>query len=226
MAHPGDWWYHFGELTEQFGWWFAIVLVPALVIFWRSKISPAFKTGVTASIVAVFCFYSMVSTKMPLFCLMVTPLLILFVAHFICSVLEWIRKSNYSRMYAPVFAFVSLILVLTLLNIGRLEHFHTDRDPKEFYRKTRMHNRACFEQVENTLPENAVIFNCGTWNAVPCMFYTSYTAYDHVPDANMIAETKRQARTVAVFDDGQLPDYILQDSSIVILKQELVRNGF
>jgi len=155
----------------------------------------------------------------------VMPLLFLTMAYLIDFIFQW-SQSKRPRVYAPLFAIVVLFFILKMANIGRLEHFHTDRDPKEFYRKTRLHNLARFERIKNTLPVNSVVFNCGAWNAVPCMFYTPYTAYDYLPDANTIAEAKKQARTIAVFDDGKLPEYIAQDSSIVILKEELIRNGY
>lgn len=226
QGHPGPWYYHFLQFYSQFGLVFCLVTIGSFLLFVRrNTISLFIRVGYALSIITVFVFYSFVKARMPLFCLIIVPLLFVMIAHLTDTVLVNLdlRKRLFSKL---AYVSICLLIAISLIDIGRLEHYHTDRDPNEFYRKTRIHNKACFEAAAKHVPLNAVFFNCGSWNAVACMFYTDHTAYDELPSAEMIRAAHAQNKTIAVFDDGKLPAYILQDSSILIMKESLIRNGF
>lgn len=59
-----------------------------------------------------------------------------------------------------------------------------------WWRKTRIHNRSVFKKALSGIPENAVVFNCGAWNAVPCMFYVTCTAADVPPSEAQLQAAK------------------------------------
>lgn len=224
MTHTGEWWYHFAQLAEQNGIWFVIVLLCAIPVFLMSRVRKEFKMGLIFSVAIVYSFYSFVAARMPLFCLSVLPLLILMVSVLfdrLAELLIKLRPGFFRYVVTTLLMFVAYVMV----DQGRIEHYHTLRDPKEAYRRTRLHNQSVFLKLNN-LPDNTVVFNCGDWNAIPCMFYTRYTAYDYVPGAADIQNARELGRTIAVFDDGQLPEFITQDPGIVILEAQLIRNGY
>ena len=220
IGHKGEWWFHFGQIQEQYGWWFVIALPVCIWLFVRGTTNGQIKAGILLAICGVFGFYSFVPVKMPFFCLPVAPLLILIVAYGLDRCVENIRRRT-------LFTFIlGCAIIFFFTDIGRLEHYHTDRDPKEFYRKTRMHNREIFEKVAATLPPNTVIFNCGQWNAVACMFYTGFTAYDNVPSAEQIKNCKEQNRPVAVFVGENQSGFADTTFAPIILQEDLIRNGY
>ncbi len=225
LGHPGSWLYHFAELQEQNGTWFVVALVPAMILFIRDNVHSRVRAGMFIAIITVFAFYCFVPTKMPFFCFPVLPLLILMVAHMLQLIPAFIRNHNIKAGNIAGIA-ISIVLIFTLLDFGRLEHYHSDRDPKEFYRKTRINNRKCFERAAKNLPPNTVIFNCGAWNAVPCMFYTSFTAYDGLPTSEQIEAAKKQGRPIALFPDADTAELIIIDAEVIYLNEPLIRNGF
>lgn len=223
FSHGGSWWFHFDALIKQNGIWFVIALMISLVPFFTSTTRKEFKIGIPVVIVAVYTFYTFVAARMPLFCVSVLPLFILLVALLLDRSIAYLRNFRWNNI---AFTVICLVLVYVQVDIGRIEHHHTDRDPNEIYRKTRINNRACFERALKDIPSNAIVFNCSDWNAVACMYYVNCTAYDNLPDETQVARAKEQKRPVLIFDDGQLPEWIRSDTSTVILKEALIRNGF
>ncbi len=220
FAHSGSWWYHFDQVREQFGWVFIVAFVISLFIYLHGKSNGQIKAGILVALVAVYGFYCFVPTKMPFFCFPVTPLLLLIVAFGIERVIEQAQRK---MLWLSV---VGVVIIFFTTNIGRLEHYHTDRDPKEFYRKTRINNRECFERAGLTLPANTVIFNCGEWNAVPCMYYTGFTAYDGLPSADQLENCRIQNRPVAIFRDNPAEIPVVPGIDVIVLDEPLIRNGF
>jgi hypothetical protein len=55
------------------------------------------------------------------------------------------------------------------------------------------------------------------------MFYTGYPAYNFIPSKEQYDDLKQKGRTIAVFKlrDGELPDYLKNDSSLIIINEEL-----
>lgn len=223
FSHSGSWWYHFRELAAQNGIWLTAAIAISLIPFLTGSVRKEFKAGLLSVVIIVYGFYTAVAARMPLFCLSVLPLLLLFTSFLFDRIFGYIQNFRWSKF---AFTIVCLVLVYVQVDIGRIEHYHTERDPNEIYRRTRINNRACFERALKNTPSNAVVFNCGDWNAVACMFYMDCTAYDNLPDETQVSTAKDQKRPVLVFDDGLLPEWIRTDTSIIILNEKLIRNGF
>lgn len=225
MTHGGSWWYHFSVLKEQNGTLFICLFVTGALLIAADDVKRSVKWGMFFTIAVVFLFYSLVQARMPLFCLPLLPLLILFAAHLLNRIAE---SGMYHRLRGAKFIAGAILLLLLISNVntGRIEHYHTDRNVGDLFRPARIHNRAVFEKALNGIPENTVVFNCSDWNAVPCMFYVNCTAFDKIPNEEQIAAAKEQQRPVYVFDDGQLPAYITSDPAVTVIADSLVRNGF
>lgn len=222
MTHEGSWWYHFGELVEQNGWMFTIVFLISVVFFLRDPPKRALRTGIFATVMIVYTFYTFVSARMPLFCLSVLPLIIIVVGYGMDKLIDLVAD----RFRKTVFTIVALLFAFLFVNVGRIEHYHTVRDPKSIYRPTRINNRNEFLYTLRDVPSNALVYNCGQWNAVTCMFYVDCTAYDDPPTAEEIAEAQRNDRPLFVFNDGELPEHVLTNPDVTIIDADLIRNGF
>ena len=237
LGHPGPWWYHFAQLKEDYGWWMMILLPPALFIFAKRKSWFRFhenyplRLGIFSAIVFVYLFYTFVPTRMPLFTLMVAPLLLLVLAdlfmhmQILVAALQHGQTRNFFR---PLLLVVLPVLTWMIFDTGRLEYFHPARDKGNIYRPARIHNRAQFEKAAATLPSAGyVIFNCGGYaNGVACMFYTGFTAYDGIPGEEQFQKLKAQGIKMAVFGDVEIPAYMRDDPEGVKLHFALMRPGF
>jgi 4-amino-4-deoxy-L-arabinose transferase len=223
LSHPGEWWYHFELLKSDYGWWMVVSLPVAIFLFLRDHKNHFLRMGIVASVVFVYVFYSFVKTRMPLFCLIVSPLLLLMIGELLARI--ELKHNKYVRMIYAAFIFC---LVFVVLNLGKIEHIHTDRNPGDVYRPARIENKKQFENAAATLPvKDIVIFNCGGYaNGVACMFYTGRTAYNDFPGEEQFRKLKSQGIKIAVFDDIAIPAYMAEDTSVIKLHFKLVRNGF
>lgn len=161
---------------------------------------------------------------MPLFCLIVSPLILLIIGEML-GMLQQLRREKLFKIFFTLFM---LFFVVVIFNLGRIENIHTDRNPGDVYRNARIVNKAQFEKAAAVLPsKDIVIFNCGGQaNGVACMFYTGFTSYSGIPNEDQLLLLKSKGIKIAVFDDIPLPDHIAKDESIIKLHFTLIRNGF
>lgn len=224
QGHDGPWYFHFQQFFHDYGWWFVVLLPFAFFFFLRKKDQRAIRFGIVGAIVFVYVFYSFVKTRMPLFCVIVSPLIFLITAELFRIIHEKLK----GRAAKPVLLITLPVLAFFFLDIGRLEHYHTNRDPNNPYRPARIHNRAQFEKAAALLPsKDYVLFNCGAYsNGVACMFYTGVTSYSYLPDADLYHQLKAKHVKMAAFDDIPLPDYMAADPDLFRIHLQLIRNGF
>lgn len=223
LDHPGPWYFHFSQLVSDYGWWFCLLLLVSVPVFLQDKNNRLLRTALLAGVIFVYAFYTFIPTRMPLFCIIVSPLLLLLAAEFISRIMSFPASGMLRMTYPFLLFFFSWIL----LDTGRLEHFHTDRsgDPA---REARIHNRSVFEIAARELPSrDYVLFNCGRYaNGVACMFYTGITSYSHIPTEEEYAQLKQKKVRIAVFDDIPLPAYLSEDPAVFKVHHQLIRNGF
>lgn len=229
--HGGPWYYHFNLLLEDYGWWLVILLPVGMFFFLSRNQKQSVRIAIVAAVFFVYAFYSYVPTRMPLFCLLVSPLLYIIIADTLAYAGNYLRKPGAlkSNTLTGAIRFALLgVCAYSIFNINRIEHFHTDRNQGNFYRPARIQNRARFEAAAKQLPSaDVVIFNCGGFaNGVACMFYTGHTAYNDLPGEEQYKKLKAAGIKMAVFDDTVLPLYLANDSAVIKLHFQLIRNGF
>jgi 4-amino-4-deoxy-L-arabinose transferase-like glycosyltransferase len=224
--HPGPWWYHFAVFEDQFGLPFIILFLISMLMLMSSKISRNFKVAFLFNIVFVFVFFSFIPVRMPFFCLIVSPLIIIIAAFGIEKFFQ-VGEKYFTRYSKQLFIVVMIVISFIMLNYDRMEFIHKDRNKSDFYRHAKVHNRMAFNEADTLLgKKDYVVFNCPTWNAVAFMFYTGKTAYDNVPSEDQYNELKNKKIPMAVFSDTRLPIYLTNDTSIKKLPMVLIRNGF
>jgi 4-amino-4-deoxy-L-arabinose transferase-like glycosyltransferase len=226
FGHPGSSVFHLEQWLDNNGWLLTVAALVGMIVLIRKPESRVIAISFLIGVTTVFVFYTLVPAKMPLFTVIVTPLLLLFSAASINSTAVTLLAKHTGKLLVSLLAILLAVGSFLNINMGRLEHYHTSRDVKEIYRKTRLNNSEIFKSIAGVYPENTVIFNAGTWNSVALMFYTGYTAYDKIPDAYMIESAKKQKRTIVVFTQDSLPDYIANDSEIIIRNDNLIRNEY
>lgn len=226
LAHPGVWYYHFQYYYDNFGWVVVALFFIGFIISLIHKKHINTWTSIFISILITYFFYTWVLTKMPLMCLIVMPLTLLFVG---VSVNEIILQLN--KLPFKFGAFLSFIVIafisVSILRFGEIERVHSFRD-ENIYRKSRLHNqRILIETAENLkLKEVDVLLNCGFFgNGIITTFYTGLNSYDKVPNEQEFNILRKGKYKMAIFDDGKLPFFILENDSIIILSDKLMRTG-
>jgi hypothetical protein len=83
-----------------------------------------------------------------------------------------------------------------------------------------------FAQIKKMdLGDNARFYNFYFHGAVRFMFHTSYQAQRFLPSEKQIETLKSKGVSIYIFDNNELPDYILNDSSIIKIKSPIWRNS-
>ncbi len=226
LAHPGEWYYHFQYYYDNFGWLIVAIFFAGVIISMAQKKNKNLWISLFISILITYLFYTFVLTRMPLMCLIVMPLTFLFVALSANELMNQIYKLPNKIAVLITFLIIS-IATFSLLNYGEIERMHSFRD-ENIYRKSRMHNqKVLVETAEHLKKKNYdVLLNCGyLGNGIVTMYYTDLVAYDKIPDEDEFNTLRKNKINAAIFDDGNLPDFIVKNDSILILSDKILRTG-
>ena len=85
-------------------------------------------------------------------------------------------------------------------------------------RTTAAAERTLIKNLNNLLPDKKyVIFNtiCTANGNIPFMFYSDYIAYRFIPSKEQCNEVIGKGYKIAILDFGNLPDYIINDKTII-----------
>lgn len=83
-------------------------------------------------------------------------------------------------------------------------------------------NTLIYKELNNLLPsEDLIVFNAPKLDFVNILFYTEFRSRKLIPTLTDIKELKEHQITIAIFDDKELPDYILNDKEIIKIKSSI-----
>jgi 4-amino-4-deoxy-L-arabinose transferase-like glycosyltransferase len=228
-GHTGPWYFHFKFLYDEYD----LLLILAIVLgFIQSLIVQKDRQRLIyflIAVLAVYGFYSLVETRMELFCLPVAPLLLIFAALplvFLCAKL----KTHFHFFNVSIYLLLLFMLAYNSMRISRIEQLHTFRE-ENTYRKSRINNASVFQKLaaQKTELNFDVVFNCGGYaNGVHAMDVCKepIIAYDGVPNETIYTDLLAKGVVMAFYDDGKLPAYIQKQKQVVFLSDEVMRTGF
>lgn len=220
-SHSGNGFYHLNLLGEQYGWVVPFIILPSLYFLYKAiEKKSDFKIILIAWLLFVEIFYSIACTKMPLFTIIVAPIIYLALGNFMLLGVDWliIRIGKYKAILVFL---IFLIIGFLNININEIEGHHTDVGLMVSQREEYMHNATIFKNIAIELPKkDYVLFNCK--DAIRAMFYTGMTAYQDIPDDSVCGKLKKQGTKLAVFNDGKLPKYVLDDPEILKLNYAVI----
>jgi hypothetical protein len=212
-GHTEVWYYHLEAIRELYAnndlIFFAIGFA-LLYLAFSKKTDLFFKFIFLLSIFLVYLFFSVAKTKMPAFCMIVIPLIIISIIFFICALMEKIRNSRLKNL--AYFILIPQMLIFFL-------------SPGFFIKKHTVGYKPDEELVSRGLKEKEFILNLirnsdrktvflNTYPiAVKIMFYSDHEACNWPVSKKTIDILKSQNyKIVAV--NSHLPDYILKDAAI------------
>ncbi|MBS1623289.1 MAG: glycosyltransferase family 39 protein [Bacteroidetes bacterium] len=130
----------------------------------------------------VYLFFSIAATKMDEYVLMVSPMLILFMAFALYRMMDWFR----AWLGTDVFRFTQIIIICIvswqLFHYAHFLDFHAPRPEQWYfgYRKDRITQTQWIAQNKSQWNDNNVIINCQDYSYIDVMFYSGHTAYGFV----------------------------------------------
>jgi 4-amino-4-deoxy-L-arabinose transferase len=227
FGHGGPWYFHFAELVKNYGWLFSIAILPGFYFLYRKSTNRSFILALGIATLIVYGFYSFVPIRMPLFCLPVTFILFIAVGALLSELIPQLLRIRYLPKFIG-FALLFLALI-NWVNLGYIEFWHCDRDGKDIYRQSRIYNKQAVETFCAKLPEGAhVFFNCPFHATAATMFYSGQTAYAVLPDEAALQQIRKQHPElhILVFDDGQLPGWIKNNTELQVVPDIFKRTGY
>ena len=222
--HSGDYWYYFNNLRKLYG---EGDLVPyfvifTLVIFFRSVKASVYRISFFTYVAIVYVFFSLAETKMISFCFIVSPIILLSIGNIIYHLKSYINSLVKKQKYANSIFIVLLCFILYgNLDLHQIAYKHTMFiNPNDNDKRIEKINDAIFiKSLKGKLvSEDYIIFNCKPERDISIRFYTNYIAYRVPLSYENYLLLKKNRRQIATIDDGYLPDFLLNDSSIIKLK--------
>lgn len=224
-SHGGDIWFHLEALNDIYG---SGAIVPylyliGLLLFLKNTKIKIYRYALLSAIIITYGFYSIASTKMTSFCIIVAPLAFLGLASLVDSVATIICSKIPQAKFELLFR--SIILITTcafLLNLTKIQNYHTDWKPHDNCNRNAELQEMEFIEKLKELPssEKYVVFNANSRlnGHIPIMFFTNYIAYNFIPSEMQIEHLESKKYKIAILEKGDLPDYIKRREEIIKIK--------
>jgi 4-amino-4-deoxy-L-arabinose transferase len=137
-------------------------------------------------------FFSFAATKMQGYILFASPAIFIITAWFIVYLLKMRLKLKPWLFYSLFF----LILFFPIrYSVERLKIFDPPDTTKQWAEDLKRLN-------DLDIPKNTVIFNCE--RPIDAMFYSDFTVYHFLPDANQISRVRAAGYEVGIYENGMV----------------------
>lgn len=222
-GHGGDMWYHFHQAIDQYGHIAAFVLpIALLILFWDIK-NIALRVSYITIVVIVYLFFTMSKTKMPAFCLIVSPILFIALGDLLNRVIKYIYQIKINKYFLRTIEFLLLLVIgAKCFKIEKLQANHTDwikNDARAMITNNKQRAAEFGKSIAGKYDkEKTVIINCNETDNIPIMFFSEYTAYDRIPGFEEYTLLKKLKYKILFVDNFSIiPDYINNDRNIIFL---------
>lgn len=227
--HSGSYGYHFEIANEMYNIPFLVLCIFLFILLKKISDKPL-SYAILLTISFVYVFFSVVATKMPAF----TGILVVFFALSIGAGIDFFFKvlvvnkeffrPKLAEIIRTIYHFSVLGLIcLYVFNIEKIQRIHTTWQKKEddFYMKRRNNMKIYRSHSKILNNKNSIVVGVPQWDTAILMFeYDMVAAYEHI-DENAFRTLKNNYSIIA-FDNGKLSHTILQDTSVVVLKDKIL----
>ncbi|MCE3260006.1 MAG: hypothetical protein K0S12_1647 [Bacteroidetes bacterium] len=216
-GHEGDWWFHFSEwrtLYADTNLVYILIATCLLFFAFNSSISRFHRWIVLISILAVYCFFTVVKTKMPAFCAIVIPMVLLTVSSTIVDLHYKIPNEKIRKVLGVLI--VSQLLVLFFWPSYFIKRHTLSFRPNEHQMLRSLHEKTIIQETGKHFENRKVVFINANDMAVKLMFYNDCDAVNYIPGRDLIVKLQQNNYEIVAFRGG-LPEYILKDKSIIKL---------
>ncbi len=219
-SHSGNGSYYLDLIGPQYGWIVPFIILPSLYFLYKAlENKNEFKITLITWLLSVELFYTLAQTKMPLFTIIVAPVIYLALGNLLFLVIEYLT-TRVRKYKMGMIALLILLIGYSNVGISEIEGHHTDVGLMVSQREGYMHNASVFKEVGNRFPKkDYVLFNCK--DPIRAMFYSGMTSYRGIPADTTCNRLKENGIKIAVFNDGKLPAYMLGDNNIIKLNYSI-----
>ena len=225
-GHGGSAWFHLENLANLYNPVIAFLLPLGLIFLFRQLKTNYFRIAVFTYIGVVYLFFSViVASKLPSYVFIAAPFLFLSLGALLFTIENFLESRLNSRALVRILTGVLVMMAgYFTLNYQRIweGHFSYNYYGIENYREARINNTEIYKNLPGRFwGEPHVIFNCKKKEHIEAMFFSGYTVYDCIPKPEEVQKLQRRHIKIAIFDNGKLPEYLLNSSEIIKLADEL-----
>lgn len=215
-GHTAPFFYHFDKMRMLYG---ELIYIPLIWLIgdgiknirnWKSNISIYI---ISTWIIIPFVFFSIAKTKMQGYTLLTAPAIFLMTGYFFWRLIELTRieKNKFKRIGYQIIALL-LIALPVRYSVERIKPFNNPHLEPLWSKQVKSLTKVTSPSSDN------VILNAEHY--IETMFYTECTAYENIPSQNDLNLILSKANKVYVIDDNHLPNYIIENPNIEIIKYQ------
>jgi len=169
-----------------------------------------------------YIFFTLAATKMMGFTVIVAPLIYLMAGIVIAFLVDMLNYYfNHDRQKKWLSSIISAALIFYLFfHFVNHDKLSLENTPirKTVYEKV-SNTRIFYKELNTLFPDgDFFFFNPLPTDPVKIMFYSGYRSRKGIPSEKDIKKLKDHPISIVVFDNGRLPDYILNDKEIAKVK--------
>jgi 4-amino-4-deoxy-L-arabinose transferase-like glycosyltransferase len=228
-GHTGNIWFHFNFMNTAYGaYMIPLILTGLLFILGNRKIPKIFTWPLLSVVVVFYLFFSFVKTKMPAFTFPASSIIFILISYGFINLVYIVKmalKNKLGSLYQYKYIFYTLCVCLSVYDLKPWQIAEA-RNEKNNQRNAKIHNTNIYKRIGSILnnSNNLIVINCKSFEDTELMFWQDFNAYHWYPSEAGVLSLKQKGYKLAAFDshnDQWLPDYINQDTSIVIIKETL-----
>lgn len=228
--HTGNFMYHLNKIETLYGTNFKYVIIVSIVIFLVSKIKLKYKIALLSWVLIVYFFYSVASTKMPAFTIIVAPIIYIIVGQAIYQLIFWLDSKQAKSIINKITLNIISISIVFFMFIHFLNYDGLSLKNRELYFKNCQLNLKS-TIVYKALPDKfnskeIMVYNCRNFDYFKILFHTNFRSRAGIPIQNHLRLLKEKKIKIVVFDNEKLPDYVLNDTTIAKIRSQVWQTDF
>lgn len=218
----GDIWYHFEKFNIIYGAAGSFLIIPSFCIMYKRCNDKNLFYSLLGIVLFVYLFFTIAASKMPSFTIIAAMTVFIAFGSLLDFIFDYLGKYiKTHKIQTSIFIVSILVISLLRINIEGLQERHTTWKITNNVTRLLTHNKEVFKSLD--LPENTVLFNVKGRHYIDAMFYTGLTAYNFIPTSEQYQELKAKGRIIGIFNANNIdvPDYLLNDSSVILINKEI-----
>lgn len=218
--------FHFLVMKNIYGIAWPWVLC-CIALFIATVKNSVYKVVLLTYLFVIYLFFSIAVTKMVAFTFCVSFLMYIILGNVVELFFKTlVLNDTLIKRKANQVIYVTLVLAAigyANLNLDGLLDTYTMRSEKgKLLNANRNYKTKLFKRLPDILlnEEKSIVYNCHFEDPVQIMFFTNVLdAHTNIPSESEYNLLKNQGYDIVVFDNGQLPTYLMQDPRVLKLKE-------
>lgn len=222
--HQQSWDFYLQFCEQHFGFNYWIIGLLLFFAYFSSKQKTSYYAMVSG-VLFVYLFYGLAATKMQSFTYVVAGLVSILIAagiyNLYWSILHF--HTSKAKIIKAGFLIACIVLGAFQLNVSVIEYNYVNPrtgnhllipSTDHLLFKDEIQSKK-YRQVGIEHPGPAILFNCPYVYHISAMFFNpNLIAYNTIPSVQDIEYAQKSGRELLIFDNGNLPDYIIQNTLI------------